>query len=390
MFQVPSLRARQVLVIFSFLLLFAVLDTIHTYVGLRGAGLPVKRTSGSIERLYFYAIVFWTPYFIAVPAILLLVDRYRLESWRSAGVSLFIHAIAGLVFNYLHVGVNSIIDAHVEKVPLHLKIFENLQFDFAFNYLGYCGMAVIGYGLQFYSEFERRQSEARLEERVQERMRIARELHDTLLQSLHGLLFRFQAARNMLPRQPGEAAEALDGAIARTEQAIAESQDAIKDLRFAAQSDLEELMRAAGKELENSGNDRGSRPTFEVIVEGERKTLSPTLQAEVHRIACEILTNAFRHACARRIEAEVRYGDEQLRVRIRDDGKGIGPEVLKKGSRQGHWGLPGVRERAHQIGAQLEFWSEAGAGTEVQLSIPAAKAYKNWQARPRLKFLRRW
>jgi len=234
-----------------------------------------------------------------------------------------------------------------------------------------------------------RQFHKALEARVDERTRIARELHDTLLQSLHGLLFRFQGARNMLPRRPEEATEALDGAIARTEQAIAESQDAIRDLRPDAQSDLEELMRAVGKELESSANDNPARPTFEVIVEGERKALSPTLQTEVYRIACEILRNAFRHAGARRIEAEIRYADEQLRVRIRDDGKGIDPEVLKKGRRQGHWGLPGVKERAQQIGAQLDFWSEAGAGTEVQLSIPAAIAYKNSQARPRLKFRRR-
>jgi signal transduction histidine kinase len=148
-------------------------------------------------------------------------------------------------------------------------------------------------------------------------------------------------------------------------------------------------MRAVGKELENAGLDNGTRPIFEVIVEGERKALSLTLQAEVYRIACEILRNAFRHAGARRIEAEVRYAGEQLRVRIRDDGKGIDPEVLRKGRRQGHWGLPGVRERAQQIGAQLDFWSQAGAGTEVQLSIPAAIAYQDSQARPKRKFLRR-
>src|SRR5262249_16894159 len=145
----------------------AVLDTLHTYLGLRGQGLPVV-------RLYFYAIVFWTPYFIAVPGILLLVDRFRLKSWRSVGLSLLIHAIAGLVFTYLHVWFNSIIDARVEKISLYRKVFENLQYNFAFDYLGYCGMAVIGYALQYYSEFARRQSETRLEERVQERMRIAR------------------------------------------------------------------------------------------------------------------------------------------------------------------------------------------------------------------------
>jgi signal transduction histidine kinase len=237
----------------------------------------------------------------------------------------------------------------------------------------------------------RAQMSARSDERVLERTRIARELHDTLLQSLHGLLFRFQAARNMLPRRTEEAMGALDGAIARTEQAIDESQDAITDLRPgpATESDLGDLVRAAGKELETAENGKGTPPSFEVIVEGERKTLYPILQAEVYRIARELLRNSFRHACARRIEAEVRYGDNQLRVRIRDDGKGMDPDVLKEGKRQGHWGLPGVKERAQRIGAQLDFWSEAGAGSEVQLSIPAAIAYENSQKKPKYKFFRR-
>lgn len=382
----PSVRARQVLVIFSFLFLFAVLDTLNQYVTLRGQGLPVA-------DLYFYEIVFWAPFFAAVPGILLLVDRYRLESWRSLRLSLFIHAIAGLVFTYLHVSIISPIDAYAEKVPVRGMFFKNLQFDFAFDYLGYVGMAVIGYILQYYSEFAQRQSEARLEERVQERMRIARELHDTLLQSLHGLLFRFQAARNMLPHRPEEAMDALDGAIARTEQAIAESQDAITDLRpgSVTENDLGDLLRAVGKDLETAenGNVNGISPSFGVIVEGERQTLSPILQAEVYRIACELLRNSFRHACACQVEAEVRYGDEHLRLRIRDDGKGIDPEVLMKGRRQGHWGLPGIKERAKQIGAQLDFWSEAGAGTEVQLRIPAAIAYKDSHDRPRFKFFRK-
>jgi signal transduction histidine kinase len=134
---------------------------------------------------------------------------------------------------------------------------------------------------------------------------------------------------------------------------------------------------ATGKELETTANSNGTPPTFGLIVEGERQALSPILQEQIYRIARELLRNAFRHASARRVEAEVRYDDEQLRVRIRDDGKGMAPEVLKKGRRQGHWGLPGVKERAQRIGAQLDFWSEAGAGTEVQLSIPAQIAYKD-------------
>lgn len=236
-----------------------------------------------------------------------------------------------------------------------------------------------------------RQFNLGLAERLKERTRIARELHDTLLQNLHGLLFRFQAARNMLPRRTEEAMEALDGAISRTEQAITESQDAITDIRpgTATESDLGELVRGAGKELETAANGDGTPPSFSVIVEGERKALSPILQAEVYRIAHELLRNSFRHACARHVEAEVRYSDDELRVRIRDDGKGMDPDVLKKGRRPGHWGLLSVKERAEQIGAHLDFWSEPGAGTEVQLTVPAAIAYKNSHDRPRFKFLRR-
>ena len=103
--------------------------------------------------------------------------------------------------------------------------------------------------------------------------------------------------------------------------------------------------------------------------------MDPIIQDEAYRIARELLRNAFRHAKATQIEAEIRYEDRLLRVLIRDDGKGIDPEIVKSGGRAGHWGLLGMRERAKRIGARLEFWSEAGAGTEVELSIPASIAY---------------
>jgi signal transduction histidine kinase len=217
-----------------------------------------------------------------------------------------------------------------------------------------------------------------LEARVNERTRIARDLHDTLLQSFHGLMFEFQAARNMLPRRPEEAMEVLDSAIVGTEQAIAQSRDAIQDIRSepAAQSDLAQLLTAAGQELASSQDANREAPIFRVIVEGERQTLSAILQDEVYRIAREVLRNAFQHARAHLIEAEIRYDDHLLCLRIRDDGQGIDPKVQKEGRRAGHWGLPGVRERAQRIGAQLDFWSEAGAGTEVQLTVPAAVAYE--------------
>jgi signal transduction histidine kinase len=217
----------------------------------------------------------------------------------------------------------------------------------------------------------------RLDERVGERTRIARELHDTLLQSFHGLLFRFQAARNMLPRRPEDAIQALDGAITRAEQAIAEGRNAIQDLRCepSAHSDLEHLLTAIGKELAGSRDANHDSPSVSVTVEGKRQALSPILQDEVYRIARELLRNAYQHSQARQIEAEIRYDQAQLRLRIRDDGKGIDPKVLQEGGRAGHWGLPGIRERAKQIEARLDIWSEAGAGTEVELTVPASVAY---------------
>jgi signal transduction histidine kinase len=124
-------------------------------------------------------------------------------------------------------------------------------------------------------------------------------------------------------------------------------------------------------------------------VEGGRQALSPGVQDEIYRIGRELVRNAFRHARADHVEAEIRYDDHALRLLVRDDGKGMDPQVLKQGGRSGHWGLPGVRERAKQIGAQLDFWSEARAGTEVQLSVPAAVAYKASTAGRRFRLFRR-
>jgi signal transduction histidine kinase/ligand-binding sensor domain-containing protein len=212
-----------------------------------------------------------------------------------------------------------------------------------------------------------------LDARVNERTRIARELHDTLLQSLHGLMLEFQAARNMLPQRTPEAMETLDGALNATEQAIAESRGAIHDLRTdsAHKGDLGESITTVAQELAGSHH-----ANFRMIVEGEKRPLSPVLQDEVYRIAREILRNAFQHAHADQIETEIRYHDHALRLRIRDNGNGIDPKILSEGGTSGHWGLRGVRERAQQIGAQIDFWSEVGAGTEVQLNVPAVVAYK--------------
>jgi len=232
---------------------------------------------------------------------------------------------------------------------------------------------------------------ARMEARLAERERIARELHDTLLQSFHGLMFQFQAARNMLPRRPDEAIDVLDSAIGATEQAITEGRSAIQQLRSEQvyEGGLAQWVTNIGEELARAQQTSGDSPIFRVTVEGEEQSLSPLPRTEVCRITRELLQNAFRHAQAHHIEAEIRYDDRLLRVRIRDDGRGIDPQILQAGGSEGHWGLRGTRERTQQIGAHLDFWSEAGAGTEVELSVPAAVAYEKSRNKRRFTLFRK-
>ena len=218
---------------------------------------------------------------------------------------------------------------------------------------------------------------ARLEERVHERTRIARELHDTLLQSFQGLMLRFQVIDDLLPACPGEAKEALEGALVRADQAIAEGRDAVHDLRSSAviTNDLAQAVAALGDEMASQDS-----TAFRVVVEGPPRNLHPILRDEIYQIAREAVRNAFRHAQARQIEAEITYGAGQLGVRIRDDGRGIDPGVAQDG-RAGHFGLPGMRERAKRIGAELNVWSAVGTGTQVELDVPGAIAYGTSAAR---------
>ena len=121
-------------------------------------------------------------------------------------------------------------------------------------------------------------------------------------------------------------------------------------------------------------------------VEGTPRNLHPILRDEVYRIAAEAMRNAFRHAQARQIEVEIRYDERQLRLRVRDDGKGVDPKLLHEERRPGHWGLNGMQERARLAGACLDVSSELDSGTEVELSVPASIAYATSPA-PRRSWL---
>lgn len=237
-----------------------------------------------------------------------------------------------------------------------------------------------------------REFNMRLEERVSERTRIARELHDTLLQSFQGLLLRFQRASNLLPMRPLEAKVRLDGAIDQTAQAIAEGRDAVQGLRSSTvlTNDLAGALSALGEELAAvAAAANQSPPSFTLEVEGTTRNLQPILRDEVYRIAGEAVRNTFLHAEAHRIEVAIYYDENQLRLRIRDDGKGMDSGALDGEGRTGHWGLRGMRERTKLVGGNLEVWSKLQYGTEVELSIPASIAYASSGSRRRSWFFRK-
>jgi signal transduction histidine kinase len=224
---------------------------------------------------------------------------------------------------------------------------------------------------QLHHEFE-----MTLEARVGERTRIARDLHDTLLQSFHGLLLRFQAVSLLLPERPIEAKEKLDSSIEQAAGAITEGRDAVQGLRASTVegNDLALAISTLGQQLENDSSNH--RPaTFRVAVEGQARDLYPILRDEIYKIAAEALRNAFHHAQAKHVEVEVRYDDDQFRLRVLDDGKGIDSAVLSSHGFEGHYGLRGMRERATLIKGKLAVWSEVDEGTEVELRVPASAAY---------------
>jgi len=216
----------------------------------------------------------------------------------------------------------------------------------------------------------------RMEAQLAERERIARELHDTLLQSFQGSLLRFQTVSELFTTRPVDAKQILTSAIDQTAQAITEGRDAVQNLRASSfdDRDLATSLNALGTEL-GAPIDSPSKPQYRVVAVGRPRELTAVVRDEAYRISREAVSNAYQHAKAGHIETEVTFGDADLTIRVCDDGIGTDPEILARGQRPGHWGLPGMRERSESFGGHLHFWSKGNAGTEVELRIPAHVAY---------------
>jgi PAS domain S-box-containing protein len=218
----------------------------------------------------------------------------------------------------------------------------------------------------------RKQEEERVRKenvRLEERTRIAQELHDTLLQSFIGASLQLGGTMNTLPSDSPVKGK-LDPILQLMEQGIEEGRNAIQGLRSSDSRSLDLVLALSGVQRELSVE---PDIDFRVSVAGRQQPLRPLIKDEVYRIGREALVNAFRHSGAKRVDVELEYADSDLRMRVRDNGCGIDPEVLEAG-REGHWGLAGMRERATRIGGLLKISSSTNSGTEVQLSIPSTLA----------------
>ena len=225
----------------------------------------------------------------------------------------------------------------------------------------------------------RAQMHDRIEERLSERERIARELHDTLLQGFQGLVLRFQAVATRIP--PNDPAHRLmEDALTRADSVLVEGRDRVRGLRGTTGSleHLPEALSGVGNELT-----RETTATFSLIIEGDSRPLHPVIRDEAYWIGREALINAFRHGHGHRVRVEIAYGVRDFRVRVQDDGRGVDEQVLKSGHREQHWGLPGMRERAARIGASLELRSRQSEGTAIELRVPAHLAYHEEPERSR-------
>jgi len=237
-------------------------------------------------------------------------------------------------------------------------------------FIALCGAAAAAaLGLLYWSRLRSAKARLRLrlEERMVERERIARELHDTFLQAVNGLVLRFHAVMERIP--PHEHARGLmKDALDCADEVIADGRDAVTNLRLATArpTDFAQDLKLIGE--------RWSRDTgisFEMRIEGPLRELDPVAVQECQRIATEAMSNAFRHAQGTRVELRIAHAPRQFHLQVADDGHGFEPD-------QPHarrWGLIGLQERAQRLNARLHV-SSGGQGTTVAIEVPARIAYK--------------
>lgn len=210
-----------------------------------------------------------------------------------------------------------------------------------------------------------------METRNNERMRIAQDLHDTLLQGLLSASFQLSLVQDQLPPK-AKVAPLLEHVANLLRQLVQEGRNAVRGLRIW-NFDSDDLERAIGMipgdlQIESTAQ-------FRVAIEGEPRPLLPAARTEIYLIVREAISNALRHAQATIIEVSLEYLADSFRLTVRDDGRGFVADGTA-GSRTNHFGLAVMSERAERLGGVLNVSSGIGVGTEILLSAPGQAIYR--------------
>jgi len=251
--------------------------------------------------------------------------------------------------------------------------------------IGFMLCLLVWWGLRERVRQIRRQLEARHAERLFERERIARELHDTLLQGQLAVMMQFECALDALA-EGDPTRNHLLRTLRMAQHVMQEGRERVRDLRAneREQEDLEQCLSATAFQLQ------AMQPVqFHVHVLGKRRRLHVSVQAEVLLVGREALTNSFLHANAKSIMVDISYQRRKLSLLVSDDGCGIPTEIMAAGMRENHWGLVGMRERAAKLKGTLKVVSKKNKGTLIELSVPGQVAYQHTAVFPTLLQLRR-
>jgi PAS domain S-box-containing protein len=214
--------------------------------------------------------------------------------------------------------------------------------------------------------------EARFEAVLEERTRLARDIHDTLLQGFTGIALKLVAAINRVTA-PAESVVALRDLVGLTQQTLTDARRAVWDLRSPALAagDFPGAVRTAAEDCV-----RGTGLELEFDVGGPPNPVDPDVEAVVIRVAQEAITNVVKHADAATVRVRLSFEARRIRLSVIDDGRGFAVESDFQ-AYGGHWGLLGMRERASQIRGKLSLRSTPGHGTEVVLLVPYTAGHRS-------------
>jgi signal transduction histidine kinase/ligand-binding sensor domain-containing protein len=241
-----------------------------------------------------------------------------------------------------------------------------------FLLLCFAAVGVIGWGI-YRLRLQRLQAgwNAKLEERLAERTRIAQDLHDELLQSAMGVSLQIELVDSLVEKPP-EAKAHLQRALTLSRALLQQGREVLRDLREKTR-DASEIAHALSATVQQVRQDGG--PSAKLAVEGIPRPVDPLVADDLVQIGRQAIVNAFQHAGAQQIEVYLNYRTTELRLQVKDDGCGMNPHLAESG-KPGHYGLIGMRERAQRIGGTLTISSTAGRGTQVTAVIPGRQAFR--------------